>query len=78
MAPLVPGVSDRDLLSSDAVVFMGDLNYRVDANRAAADLILKQGMLEVRRVCTALAPPQPLNCPQPKEARPRSHALASD
>lgn len=27
---------------------MGDLNYRVDANRNAADLMLREGMMEVR------------------------------
>ena len=26
---------------------MGDLNYRVDANRDAADLLLREGMMEV-------------------------------
>lgn len=31
----------------DAVVWMGDLNYRVEANRKAVDTLIEDGMLEV-------------------------------
>eukprot|EP00241_Pyramimonas_parkeae_P005790 CAMPEP_0114241740 /NCGR_PEP_ID=MMETSP0058-20121206/9792_1 /TAXON_ID=36894 /ORGANISM="Pyramimonas parkeae, CCMP726" /LENGTH=387 /DNA_ID=CAMNT_0001354283 /DNA_START=947 /DNA_END=2110 /DNA_ORIENTATION=+ len=33
----------------DAVVWLGDLNYRVESNRKAADFMIKEGMLEVMR-----------------------------
>ena len=37
------------LEAHDAVFWVGDFNYRVEANRKAADMLLRENMLEVRR-----------------------------
>lgn len=39
----------------DLCVFMGDLNYRVEGNRLAVDVLLERGMMEVMRANDQLA-----------------------